>query len=235
MSVEITYHTIPWSSLTGKEFNPLENELNIEIKKILTDTNRYYTEKIKTHGPTSLGVDWKTQDSQEIRFDQLLKICDSTTRFSLCDYGCGYGHLLPYMKSKKISFQYLGIDISPEMIQVARQIQNKSAHFQIGSKPSHNSDYGIASGIFNVKQDVTNKVWKNYFLKTLGTINRFSTKGFSFNCLTKYSDKDRMKKNLYYGDPVFFFDYCKKMFSKNVALLHDYGLYEFTILVRKQF
>jgi hypothetical protein len=29
------------------------------------------------------------------------------------------------------------------------------------------------------------------------------------------------------------FDICKRKFSRNVALLHDYGLYEFTILVRK--
>lgn len=30
------------------------------------------------------------------------------------------------------------------------------------------------------------------------------------------------------------FDLCKRRYSKNVALLHDYGLYEFTILIRKQ-
>ncbi|MBM3138043.1 MAG: class I SAM-dependent methyltransferase, partial [Chloroflexi bacterium] len=29
------------------------------------------------------------------------------------------------------------------------------------------------------------------------------------------------------------FDYCKVNFSKNVALLHDYKLYDFTIIVRK--
>jgi hypothetical protein len=26
---------------------------------------------------------------------------------------------------------------------------------------------------------------------------------------------------------------CKRRFSRNVALLHDYDLYEFTVLVRK--
>jgi hypothetical protein len=30
-----------------------------------------------------------------------------------------------------------------------------------------------------------------------------------------------------------FFDHCKRNFSRQVALLHDYGLWEFTILVRK--
>ncbi len=64
-------------------------------------------------------------------------------------------------------------------------------------------------------------------------MNRFSRKGFAFNCLTSYSDKERMREDLYYSDPCFLFDYCKRHFSKNVALLHDYGLYEFTVLVRK--
>jgi SAM-dependent methyltransferase len=223
--------SLPSSKKLAK--NPLEKKLTTEIKEILTSTNRYYTEKIKTYGPTSLGVDWKSKESQEIRFDQLIKIFDSTKRFSICDYGCGYGHLFPYMKKRKLSFSYTGIDIAPKMIEVARQIQNKSARFQIGSKPTQIVDYGVASGIFNVKQNATKKNWKNYFIKTLETMNRFSKKGFSFNCLTQYSDKDRMKNNLYYGDPLYFFDYCKKKFSKNVALLHDYGLYEFTILVRK--
>lgn len=53
--------------------------------------------------------------------------------------------------------------------------------------------------------------------------------------LTKYSDADRMaeRPDLFFGDPLFFFDFCKRNFSRNVALLHDYGLYDFTILVRK--
>ena len=53
--------------------------------------------------------------------------------------------------------------------------------------------------------------------------------------LTRYSDEEYIEKRpeLYYGDPCFFFDYCKKHFSRNVALLHDYEIYDFTILVRK--
>jgi hypothetical protein len=51
--------------------------------------------------------------------------------------------------------------------------------------------------------------------------------------LTKYSEKEFMRDNLYYADPLFIFDYCKKNFAKNIRLMHDYDLYEFTILVKK--
>jgi len=42
-----------------------------------------------------------------------------------------------------------------------------------------------------------------------------------------------MRPDLYYADPLFLFDFCKQNFSKNVALLHDYRLYDFTLIVRK--
>jgi hypothetical protein len=58
--------------------------------------------------------------------------------------------------------------------------------------------------------------------------------GFAFNCLTAYSDAHKMQSYLYYADPCRLFDLCKRRYSRNVALLHDYGLYEFTILVRKE-
>jgi hypothetical protein len=51
--------------------------------------------------------------------------------------------------------------------------------------------------------------------------------------LTSYSDEDKMRAHLYYTDPTWAFDLCKRRYSRHVALLHDYGLYEFTILVRK--
>jgi hypothetical protein len=96
------------------------------------------------------------------------------------------------------------------------------------------SDYSIASGIFSVKMEHNESEWLSYILSTLEQMNEKSIRGFSFNMLTKYSDKEYMRDDLYYADPLFIFDYCKRNFSKEVALLHDYGLYEFTILVRKE-
>ena len=70
-------------------------------------------------------------------------------------------------------------------------------------------------------------------LGVLDEFNQLSRRGFSSNFLTKYSDADKMRPDLYYADPLFLFDYCKRNFSKNIALLHDYDLYDFTLLVRK--
>ena len=57
-----------------------------------------------------------------------------------------------------------------------------------------------------------------------------SRQGIAFNMLTSYSDWTSPK--LYYADPLQVFDRCKRELWRDVALLHDYGIYEFTMLVR---
>lgn len=68
-------------------------------------------------------------------------------------------------------------------------------------------------------------------MEILHNMNEMSRKGFSFNMLTNFVDYKN--PNLYYADPNYFFDYIRKNFSKNLILLHDYDLWEWTILVRK--
>jgi hypothetical protein len=96
------------------------------------------------------------------------------------------------------------------------------------------SDYTVASGIFNVKMGYPDDKWLDeYVVPTINSMNDKSSHGFAFNLLTSYSDAEKMEDYLFYADPCFLFDYCKRNFSRNVALLHDYELYEFTMVVRK--
>lgn len=203
--------------------------------KILDSVNKYYTEKIIEHGVSPKGVDWNGQESQELRFQQLTSVIKEDSGFSVLDFGCGYGALLDYMLQNKSGFQYRGFDISEEMIAQARKHNAKhtNASWATQMQDGETFDYSILSGIFNVRQGVNDAEWQKYVTDTLDMVNRCSTKGFSFNILTSYSDKEYMRDYLYYADPCFYFDYCKKHFSKYVALLHDYPLYEFTIVVRK--
>ncbi|VFR43012.1 SAM (And some other nucleotide) binding motif [plant metagenome] len=121
------------------------------------------------------------------------------------------------------------------MIQAARlrHRQGKTPGFVVADTPPEIADYGVASGVFNVRQHRSEVEWRGYLLDTLDTLDRTSRRGFSFNCLTCYSDEDRKRDYLYYADPLFIFDFCKRRYSRQIALLHDYGLYEFTVLVRK--
>lgn len=205
-------------------------------KLILDKVNIYYTGKVRLYGPTPKGVDWKSLKTQETSFDQLLKIIKPDTTFSINDYGCGYAHLYKYMKTREMKFKYTGLDVSEEMIKAAQLLYSDEADFSVtcSNAPEKPADYSVASGIFNVKLDIADDMWLDYVLAIIGNMDAMSSKGFSFNCLTAYSDKDFMRPDLYYADPCFLFDYCKRKYAQNVALLHDYGSYVFTILVRKE-
>lgn len=204
------------------------------MNKIIKGVKDYYTDKIKNNGVGAKGVDWNSKESQYLRFDQLCKVINKD-QFSLIDYGCGYGELINYIDSKYSNYDYLGFDISDEMLAEAKKLFENNSNVKFSLVLDENkADYVIASGLFNVRLNLgTNEEWLEYILETLNNINSLSNGGFSFNALTKYSDNNYLKDYLYYSDPLFIFDYCKRNFSKNVALLHDYNLYEFTIIVRK--
>lgn len=203
---------------------------------ILTEVADYYSAKLAEHGETPRGVDWNGEESQTLRFAQLAKIIQPSSTFSLNDLGCGYGALFDYLTTINQTFIYNGCDVSNEMINAAkiRYAHYDNAHFAVASDPPTIADYSIASGIFNVRLGRSDIEWRDYLEATLDVLDAKSEQGFSFNCLTAYSDADKMRDYLYYADPCQLFDLCKRRYSRHVALLHDYGLYEFTILVRKK-
>jgi SAM-dependent methyltransferase len=177
-------------------------------------------------------VDWNSLESQELRFEELLRVVDrEPAGFSLNDFGCGYGALLGYARARGLDVDYRGFDLSDAMLEHAR-VEYPGVSFVCAADELERADYTVASGIFNVKLKTPDESWREYVLDTLRTIARLSAKGFAFNMLTSYSDADKMRDDLYYGDPRFFFDHCKREYARNVALLHDYGLYEFTVIVR---
>ncbi len=203
------------------------------MDKIGREVKAYYDDKINTFGTTPQGVDWNSIESQELRFEILSRVINENKHFSILDYGCGFGSMFNYFEEKFEKFDYTGFDLSDKMIEAANDKISKQNAVFTTQLPSQPFDYVIASGIFNIKLDNTPENWQNYIEKTLHEIDKLANKGFSFNILTSYSDSEYMKDYLYYANPSYLFDFCKRHFSRNVALLHDYNLYEFTIIVRK--
>ena len=187
------------------------------------------------HGATARGVDWNSEESQELRFAQLLKVAEGAdSTFGLNDFGCGYGALVDYLARNGYDVRYRGFDVSAAMLEHARRSHEDPPRvvFRESEGQLEPTDFTVASGIFNVRLQVPDDEWRAYVETTLEKLAGISLGGFAFNMLTSYSDADRMRPDLYYGDPGWFFDLCKRRYSRNVALLHDYGLYEFTMIVR---
>jgi SAM-dependent methyltransferase len=206
----------------------------LSSESLIGRVERYYTGKFDQHGPTARGVDWNSEESQQLRFEQLLRVVDPSAPFSLNDYGCGYGALAAFLKLKGYEFRYVGFDVSAAMRAHAQETHTDDPRVAFVEDESslQPADYTVASGIFNVKLDVPVRGWAPYVEETIGRIAALSLRGFAFNMLTSYSDPELMRADLFYGDPLHFFDLCERRYSRNVALLHDYGLYEFTVIIR---
>lgn len=197
---------------------------------------RYYDGKVRDFGATPQGVDWNSADGQDCRFAQLLRIAENVAEIDLLDVGCGYGALVNFLSKDGRAFAYHGIDISSEMIEAARDLHHGRQNVRFsrsGPSEAPAADFALASGIFNVRLSTNDADWKRYIEQTLEEMHGVARRGFAFNILTSYSDREKQKDYLYYADPAHWLNFCHRNFSRNVAVLHDYGLYEFTVLVRK--
>ncbi|KGF72808.1 hypothetical protein DO97_04900 [Neosynechococcus sphagnicola sy1] len=151
------------------------------------------------------------------------------------DFGCGTGHLLTLLKSK-LNFhgEYVGYDISPEMITIARQkfpdIKFEQRNILTDGIPE-TFDYIFASGVFN-NQLTDNWGWMTTLLTKLFSHTRI---GVAFNALSTYVDY--YESNLFYVSPEEVFRFCKSELSPCVTIRHDYQLkpgvipFEFSVYV----
>jgi SAM-dependent methyltransferase len=200
----------------------------------LDHVKSYFDKRIQEHGASPRGSDWNSEISQNLRFDQLLRVVEAQS-FSLLDYGCGYGALADYLLTKGFDVDYYGYDILESAIETARQVHADKPRRTFFTNKSELPicDYTVASGIFNFRGEQSFEDWTEYVIGVFHEFDLLSRRGFASNFLTKYSDAEKMRADLYYADPLLLFDYCKRNFSRNVALLHDYRLYDFTLIVRK--
>jgi SAM-dependent methyltransferase len=184
-------------------------------------------------GPTSVG--WRDEATQQLRFRKLAHVIvpESDTPLTYNDLGCGYGAMFPFLRDEVGAplGAYRGYDISREMLDAARTFAaDPRVELIEGARLDQHADYSFVSGTFNVRFSATDEDWLAYILEMLANAAELSKRGFAFNLLTTYVDWK--EPNLYYGDPGFFFDHCVRKFSRRVALLQDYPLYEWTIAVR---
>jgi len=205
-----------------------------KMKMTLQAIGEYYTQKVASFGATAKGADWRDEESQHLRFTQLAKVFEGDNDASVCDLGCGYGAFAGYLRSIGHVGDYEGVDVSEKMIGEARQLLGGDEHCRltVGERPARKADYVCASGIFNVKLGADPVAWEQHVYDVIDVMVESAVKGIAFNCLTAYSDANRMQDYLHYASPSKMLEYCARKHGRWIELAHDYGLFEFTIRMR---
>ncbi len=112
-----------------------------------------YRDAFSSYGESPAGVQWGNYRSMALRFSQLVADVDINGR-RILDVGCGMGDLLPYLYAKSPNFNYLGVDIMPEFIQVAKkryQGHNFKVADAFSDKLHRKFDLIFLSGVLNIK------------------------------------------------------------------------------------
>ena len=179
--------------------------------------DEYYADRIARHGATPLGVDWSCAPTQELRFVQLLRLCDFGHAFSLNDLGCGYGALLGFLgrrhRGKRVD--YLGIDLCPAMIEAAQVLwaKRRQARFVHAELPTRRADYTLASGIFNVRLSSSDDEWTRFIELTLDQMHASSRLCFGVNFLARLPAGSFSPPQLYRTDARRWQSYCQKRYG----------------------
>lgn len=198
--------------------------------------SEYYTGKVKEFGCTPFGVDWTCVATQEMRFVQLLRLCDFSSPLTINDLGCGYGALAGFLARWHGACQvdYLGIDLSKEMVRRARQLWRGAdrVRFTVGFRSPRTADYSVTSGIFNVRLEESDDCWNSFVRSTLHDLAATSRRGFAVNFIDRPPGGASGPPGLYTTSPEPWIEYCIDHIGADVELVKDYGMREFTLLAR---
>ncbi len=203
--------------------------------RVVTAGAEHYEPLLAEHGTGALGVGWNSQQAQEARFGQLARVLQGAgAPLSVLDYGCGTGDLLPWLRTQGVSCSYTGFDLSERMVREASSAHRAadSATFTSAEHLLAPADFVFASGVFNLRFGSTDEEWHSYVVRTVDQLRRLSVRGFAFNLLSSHSDPARKDARLHYADPAWWLDHCLHRFSTRSAVLHDYDLWDFTVIVR---
>ncbi len=205
---------------------------------VIHEVERYYSEKLRIFGPTPRGVDWRDAKSQKLRFDVLLRILEDAENAELLDFGCGYGALLDHPEIGAKHVRYEGRDVSATMVSAATQmhqvcgVQHHDFGFSAGADIAEDHDVIVASGIFNVKMDISEKRWSSYIEQTIALLAARSRRGFAYNCLSDRSDSEHRRGDLHYASAGGHASFIAGL-GFEAEIVDGYGLYEFTIIGRR--
>jgi len=201
----------------------------IESAQVTNQKNiLFYSDLAAKHGASLAGVG-QTARSQTKRFAAILKIGDLEGR-TLLDVGCGYGHLYTYLQNRRISVDYTGFDITPAMIEIARQANPEIAdRFQLvdimTEDLSGQYDYVVCNGALNVD-------WGNNLSVMTRMIQRmYSLCGIGMAITMTSALTKRPTRGTYYFDPAEIVrrisPLCQNFILDHSYLPHDFALFAY--------
>jgi SAM-dependent methyltransferase len=202
----------------------------------------HYTAKVREHGATPAGVDMGSRGNETAEQSYRKALAVIRPRHvdavpSLLDVGCGYGALRAFAEGRGQRLDYVGIDIVPEMIDLARAA-NPDSEFHVGDFLDHDFgerrfDYLVCAGsILTIRLKESILDMERYARRLIRRMWDLADVGIAFELMT--SRVNFMVDHSYYVSPAEMIAWCLSDLSGKVILDHAYERYAFTTYVYRE-
>ncbi len=195
---------------------------------------------IQDRGYEATALFWENRQVQQLRFDVLWQLLSQhpifqsplTEPIKILDVGCGFGDFADWLTSHFQAFDYLGIDLSPDMV-FAGQCQYPHHQFLQGEIfdidwDDNQFDFVICSGALNEVVEPA-ETQGHYAKAVIQKMVELAKYGVSLNLLNQCHDWTANRPDLQSFDPEQMRRYCQTLAPKVVMrddyLANDFSLY----------
>jgi SAM-dependent methyltransferase len=186
--------------------------------------------------PQSIWMD--KQDSLEKgarRCDAMFRAVDGRNSFTVLDVGCGPGYAIPFLEGKfGAAFSgYLGVDVSEMLISAARarwpRYEFAVRDIVADPLPELSYDHVVLNGVITAKFNLPYTEMEQFAMTLLSAAWQSAKVCLSFNVMNTHVDWQR--DDLFHWPMDSAAAFCVKHLCRNINVLADYGLYEYTVQV----
>lgn len=196
--------------------------------KVFKKISSYYDQLVNQYGHSPRACDYGNPLSQQTKFRTLSEVMDLTGK-TILDVGCGMGDYADYLTGRFRDFTYSGIDISPKMVETARQA-HPSLDIQMGNiikDAMGRFDVITANGIFYLLGPGAPTLMK----EMVARMYALSIRAVAFNSLSSWAhDKEEGE---FYADPLETTEFCRQL-TPWVVLRHDYHPRDFSVYLYRE-
>jgi SAM-dependent methyltransferase len=200
---------------------------------------QHYEECLRKHGATPAGVDWPSGTDLAVRYGVMLELlAEAGGRPQLLDLGCGPGLMLDYIAATGNidRVDYHGIDLSEEMVDIARTRwpthQFSCRDIIAAPLPEQSVDVVVMNGVLTERVSVPVEMMTLLAQALVAAAFRVARIGIAFNVMNAHVDWQR--EDLFHWPFDVLAGFLRREVSSHYVLRADYGLYEYTCVVRRQ-
>lgn len=190
---------------------------------------RFFDELVATHSLGPEALDYGSTQSQLARFAVMSSVLD-LNGLRLLDVGCGLADYADYLEGRFDSVAYVGVDISPKMVDRARErrpdLDLRVANV-LDASFENRFDVVNANGIFYLLGDDAMTLMP----RLIARMWELADRAVAFSSLSTWAP-ERLA-NEFQADPIEILAFCRTL-TPRVVFRHDYMPHDFSVFLYRE-